>query len=52
VTVALNQTAAFLDVRVLEYSGADTTSPLDVTAAAAGTGLTGNSGGSDDNLGQ
>jgi hypothetical protein len=44
VTVVFNQTAAYPDVRVLEYRGADTASPLDVTAAAVGTGLTGNSG--------
>jgi len=42
VTVVFNQTAAYPDVRVLEYSGADTTNPLDVTAGASGTGLTGN----------
>jgi hypothetical protein len=44
VTVTFNQTAAYPDVRVLEYSGADPSNPLDVTAAAAGTGLTANSG--------
>jgi len=44
VTVTFNQSAASPDVRVLEYSGADTTNPLDVTAGASGTGLTGNSG--------
>ena len=44
VTVAFNQAAAYPDVRVLEYSGADQTNPLDVTAGASGTGLTGNSG--------
>ena len=38
VTVAFNQAAAFVDVRILEYSGLDTTSPLDVTAGASGTG--------------
>ena len=43
-TVVFNQTAAYPDVRVLEYSGADTTNPLDVTAGASGTGSTGNSG--------
>ena len=36
VTVTFNQTAAYPDVRVLEYSGADPTNPLDVTAAAMG----------------
>jgi hypothetical protein len=44
VTVTFSKTAAYPDVRVLEYSGADTTNPLDVTAAAVGTGTTGNSG--------
>ena len=44
VTVVFNTTAAYPDVRVLEYSGADLTNPLDVTARASGTGLTGNSG--------
>ena len=44
VTVTFNHSAAYPDVRVLEYSGADTTNPLDVTAGASGTGLTGNSG--------
>ena len=44
VTVTFNKAASYLDVRVLEYSGADTASPLDVTAAAAGTGLAANSG--------
>ncbi len=44
VTVTFNQAAAYPDVRVLEYSGADKTNPLDVTAGASGTGLTGNSG--------
>ncbi len=38
VTVTFNQAATFVDVRVLEYSGLDTASPLDVTAGAAGTG--------------
>ena len=36
VTVTFNQAAAYPDVRILEYSGLDTSSPLDVTAAAAG----------------
>jgi hypothetical protein len=44
VTVVFNQAAAYPDVRVLEYSGADQTNPLDVTAGGSGTGLTGNSG--------
>ena len=44
VTVNFNQAAAFVDIRALEYSGLDTVSPLDVTAGAAGSGTTGNSG--------
>ncbi len=44
VTVTFNKAAAVVDVRALEYSGLDTANPLDVTAGAAGTGTTGNSG--------
>jgi hypothetical protein len=44
VTVGFNQAAAFVDVRILEYSGLDPTSPLDVTAGAAGTSTSPNSG--------
>ena len=44
VNVAFNQAAAYPDIRVLEYAGADTTNPLDVTAAAVGSGTTANSG--------
>ena len=44
VTVSFNQAAAFVDVRILEYSGLDTASPLDVTAGAAGSGTSANSG--------
>jgi hypothetical protein len=44
VTVTFNQGPTYPDVRILEYSGLDTSSPLDVTAAAAGTGTTANSG--------
>ncbi len=44
VTVAFSQAAAFVDLRVLEYSGADTSNPLDVTAGAIGTGGTPSSG--------
>jgi hypothetical protein len=44
VTVTFNKAAAVVDVRALEYSGLDTANPLDVTAAAAGTGTTANSG--------
>jgi len=43
-TVKFNQAAAFVDIRALEYSGLDTVSPLDVTAGAVGSGITGNSG--------
>jgi hypothetical protein len=38
VTVTFNQGAAYPDVRILEYSGADASNPLDVTGAGAGTG--------------
>jgi IPT/TIG domain-containing protein len=38
VTVTFNKAANFPDVQVLEYSGLDTTSPLDVAAGAAGSG--------------
>jgi hypothetical protein len=44
VTVTLNQAAAYVDVRVLEYSGVDTANPLDITAGAAGTSSSPNSG--------
>ena len=44
VTVTFNQAAAYPDVRILEYSGLDTSSPLDKTAGAAGTGTAANSG--------
>jgi IPT/TIG domain-containing protein len=44
VTVKFNQAAAYPDVRILEYSGLDPTSPLDVTAAAAGNGPSASSG--------
>jgi IPT/TIG domain len=44
VTVTFNKAASYPDVRVLEYSGADTANPLDVTAAAVGTGLAASSG--------
>ncbi len=36
VTVTFNTAAPFADVRVLEYHGLDTTTPLDKTAGAAG----------------
>ena len=44
VTVRFSTAAAFPDVRILEYSGADPTNPVDVTAADNGTGLTSSSG--------
>jgi hypothetical protein len=44
VTVMLNRAAAFVDVRILEYSGLDTSSPLDATAGAAGRGTSPSSG--------
>ncbi|MGH9537623.1 MAG: hypothetical protein ACRD3H_06855, partial [Terriglobales bacterium] len=44
VTVTFSQAAFFPDVRVLEYSGLDQTAPLDVTAGAAGTSTSANSG--------
>ena len=44
VTVTFNQAAGWPNVNVMEYSGLSTTSPLDVTATASGTGTTANSG--------
>jgi Glycosyl hydrolases family 16/IPT/TIG domain len=44
VTVAFNGGASYPDIRILEYSGLDASNPLDVTAAAVGTGTTANSG--------
>jgi len=44
VTVVFNQAARIVDVRVLEYSGLDPNNPLDVTASAAGSSVTPNSG--------
>jgi IPT/TIG domain-containing protein len=37
VTVAFNQAASSPDVRILEYSGVDTVSPLDVSVGASGS---------------
>jgi hypothetical protein len=37
VTVAFNQAAGSPDVRILEYSGVDTVSPLDVSVGASGS---------------
>jgi hypothetical protein len=44
VTVTFNRAAAFVDVRILEYSGLDTSSPLDATAGAADRGTSPSSG--------
>lgn len=44
VTVQFNQAAAFPDLRIVEYAGADTVNPLDVKIAATGKGTTANSG--------
>ena len=44
VTVSFNQAAAYVDVRLLEYSGLNTTNPLDATAGAAGTSNSPDSG--------
>ena len=44
VTVTFNQAAAYQDVRILEYSGLDPSTPLDVTAAAVGSGTSASSG--------
>ena len=38
VTVNFNQSAAFPDVRIVEYSGLDTVNPLDAGGGAIGTG--------------
>jgi hypothetical protein len=45
VTVTFTKAAPAVDIRALEYSGLDPSNPLDVTAGAAGTGTTANSGG-------
>jgi hypothetical protein len=44
VTVTFNQAAKYPDIRLLEYSGADPTSPLDVTAGSTGNSATASSG--------
>jgi hypothetical protein len=44
VTVVFNQAARYVDVRILEYSGLDTSNPLDVTSSAAGSSVSPNSG--------
>jgi fibronectin type 3 domain-containing protein len=44
VTVAFSQAAPFPDIRILEYSGANAATPVDVTSAASGTSTSANSG--------
>jgi concanavalin A-like lectin/glucanase superfamily protein/Big-like domain-containing protein len=44
VTVTFSMAAAKPDVRIAEYSGVDPTNPVDVTAAASGSGRTASSG--------
>ena len=44
VTVTFTKAAAYPDIRVLEYSGIDTSTPLDVSVGATGTGGTSSSG--------
>ncbi len=44
VTVTFSAAAAYPDIRILEYSGADTVNPIDVTAAATGSSTASNSG--------
>ena len=44
VTVTFSSAAAYPDIRVLEYSGADFNNPVDVTAAATGNSASSSSG--------
>jgi len=44
VTVTFSGSASYPDIRILEYSGIDTTNPVDVVAGAAGSSSTTNSG--------
>ncbi len=44
VTVTLSSAAAYPDIRILEYSGADPNNPVDVTAAGSGNSATSSSG--------
>ena len=44
VTVTFSVSAAYPDIRILEYSGIDTTSPLDVIGGASGNSATSSSG--------
>ena len=43
VTVTFSDAAAYPDIRVLEYSGADPNNPVDVTAANTGSNATSSS---------
>jgi fibronectin type 3 domain-containing protein len=44
VTVAFSAAAVYPDIRILEYTGADPNSPVDVTAASTGNSATSSSG--------
>jgi hypothetical protein len=44
VTVTFSGPARYPDIRILEYRGADTVNPVDVTAASSGSGTTSSSG--------
>ncbi len=44
VTVTFSAAAAYPDIRVLEYKGADLNNPVDVTAASSGSSATSSSG--------
>ena len=44
VTVTFSVAAAYPDIRILEYSGADPNNPVDVTAASSGSSATSSSG--------
>ena len=44
VTVTFSTSAAFPDIRILEYTGADLSNPVDVSAASSGSSATSSSG--------
>ncbi len=44
VTVTFSRAAVYPDIRILEYSGADPSNPVDVTAASTGSSTTSSSG--------
>jgi hypothetical protein len=44
ITVTFNQSADYPEVRILEYAGLDTVSPLDVSSAGSGTSVNADSG--------